>query len=408
MNDQPVLRLHPNLVHAVEEALATTLMQGYPADKVMARLLRSNPQWGARDRAFIAETTYDILRWLRHYVKGYGPATDWRRVIGWHFQSRGFTLPDWPEWRDMPAPPDHGPQAPLAIRESVTDWLDRKGSEAYGDRWPSLLSALNRPARVVLRVNPMRATLADTAQALAAEGIATRVLGEWALELEERANIFRSQPFLAGWFEVQDLASQQIAPLLEIRPGDRVVDACAGAGGKTLHLAALSGNKGQIIALDTEAPKLTELRKRAARAGATNVQTRLIDHSRVVKRLYGSADKLLLDVPCTGTGVLRRNPDAKWRIGEEYLQQCLSLQADILAKYCRICRPGGRIVYATCSILPEENEGQIARFLESHPGYTLVQEGQLLPDDFGYDGFYFAVLTAPKGPSEAAGSTGDQ
>jgi 16S rRNA (cytosine967-C5)-methyltransferase len=403
-SDHIPFRLHPNLVAAVEEALATILVHGLPADKVMARLLKSNPRWGARDRAFIAETTYEILRYLRHYVKGVGPGTDFLRIIGWHFLARGEKLPDWPEWDSIPALPVHPDPVPLAIRESVTDWLDRKGREAYGERWPTLLAALNQPAPVVLRVNPLRSSLADTRMALAEAGIDTLERGEWALELEERANVFRTAPFLEGWFEVQDLASQQIAPLLDIRPGQRIVDACAGAGGKTLHLAALTGNKGQIIALDTEKFKLLELRKRANRAGATNVETRLIDHGKVVRRLYGSADRLLLDVPCTGSGVLRRNPDAKWRINEAYLAHCQALQAEILDRYSRICKPGGRMVYATCSILREENQEQIAGFLTRNPGFTLEGEGQFLPDDFGYDGFYYAILTAPTGPSADAGS----
>ncbi|MCO6484628.1 MAG: RsmB/NOP family class I SAM-dependent RNA methyltransferase [Saprospiraceae bacterium] len=391
-SDPSPTRLYPNLVAAVEQALTDTLVGRHPADKVLGRLFKANPKWGSRDRAFIAETTYDLLRYLRHYTERIGARTEWWSLIGWHLQAKGILLPDWPEWRQLPPCPVHLSDAPLAVVESVTDWLDRKGRAAYGDRWPSLLHALNRPAKVVLRINALKTGLEEARQRLAGEGIDTQPVGPWALELAERINVFQSAAFREGWFEVQDLASQQIAPLLDIKPGQRIVDACAGAGGKTLHLAALAANKGQIIALDTEAPKLAELKHRAARAGAHNIETRLIDHTRVIRRLSASADRLLLDVPCTGTGVLRRNPDTKWKLGEEVLQKCMALQHQILRQYAGICRPGGRMVYATCSILPEENQDQIRNFLAEHTGFILLLEGQFLPDDFGYDGFYYAVL----------------
>jgi 16S rRNA (cytosine967-C5)-methyltransferase len=172
----------------------------------------------------------------------------------------------------------------------------------------------------------------------------------------------------------------------------RVIDACAGAGGKTLHLAARMKNKGKIIAMDVEQWKLDELMKRARRAGVSNLEPRLIDSSKVVKRLENSADRLLLDVPCSGLGVLKRNPDAKWKLSEGFINEVRDLQQHILNDYCTMLKPGGFMVYSTCSILPSENEKQIQSFLKGRKGtFTLLREDHLWPSD-GFDGFYMALL----------------
>ena len=191
---------------------------------------------------------------------------------------------------------------------------------------------------------------------------------------------------------MQDAASQLIAPFLNIEPGQRVIDACAGAGGKTLHIAALMKNKGRIIGMDTEKWKLDELQKRARRGGVTNLETRVIDSSKVIKRLENSADRLLLDVPCSGLGVLKRNPDAKWKLSEEFINNVKELQQHILQDYCQMVKPGGLMVYSTCSILPSENQQQVKKFLDNNPtGYDLLDEQHVWPSD-GFDGFYMALL----------------
>jgi 16S rRNA (cytosine967-C5)-methyltransferase len=214
-----------------------------------------------------------------------------------------------------------------------------------------------------------------------------------ALILEERQNIFTRQQFKDGLFEVQDAGSQLIAPFLQVKPGMRVIDACAGGGGKTLHLAALMQNKGRIIAMDIESWKLDELKKRARRAGASNnIETRLIDSSKVIKRLENSADRLLIDVPCSGLGVLRRNPDAKWKLSPEFIQEVKATQQSILNDYCDMLKTGGVMVYSTCSILPEENEDQVQMFLEHHKGqFELEAQRMILPSE-GFDGFFMARL----------------
>ncbi len=398
------LRLFPNLVQAVVAVLLEIFGPRHQqADKAIQRCLRSNPKWGARDRAFIAQTAYDVVRWYRllcelAQVVPRRPH-EWWQLIGVYWLWQGNELPPWKEFEGLTSEKVtqrwHQIQDQRAIVQSIPDWLDARGEAEWGASWPTILQALNRPAPVVLRVNRLKVTPEQLACALAQEGIRTRELPACpdALEVTQRKNLFATRAFRQGWFELQDAASQQVAPFLEVASGMRVIDACAGAGGKTLHLASLMQQKGHIIALDVHEWKLTELRRRVRRAGASNVHTRLIAHSKVVKRLRESADRLLLDVPCSGLGVLRRNPDAKWKRGPAFVESVRQLQRGILMRYCRMVRPGGKMVYATCSILPSENEQQVAWFLEHSPvAFVLEAQQMLRPDEFGYDGFYMARL----------------
>ncbi|MCK6692258.1 MAG: RNA methyltransferase [Thermoanaerobaculia bacterium] len=405
MPEQVAIRLHPLLLRAAAQALFAIFREGRYADKVIEYTLRHNPKAGSRDRAFIAETTYEVVRYYRLYAEilGYAPQTeaDFWKMCAIHFvKARDMDLPAWVEFKGLNIKQIREKIAVLAqmraIRESIPDWLDQLGAAELGERWEATLHWLNRPAQVVLRANRLKTTRADLQKALQKDGIETQAEGpDDALVLERRQNVFQTKAFKDGLFEVQDYSSQLVAPLLAPEPGMRVVDACAGGGGKTLHLAALMQGKGQLIALDTLAWKLDELRQRARRAGASNIETRVIDSRKVVKRLYNSADRLLLDVPCSGLGVLRRNPDSKWKLQPETIDQLRATQQDILQSYSPIVKAGGRMVYATCSILPSENEQQVQYFLDSEPGkaFKLIGEKKILPQDNGYDGFYMALLT---------------
>ena len=195
-------------------------------------------------------------------------------------------------------------------------------------------------------------------------------------------------------FEVQDASSQLVAEFLNVKPGMKVVDACAGAGGKSLHLANLMDNKGQIIALDIYGNKLAELKRRAKRNGAHNIETRLIDSTKTIKKLYGKIDKVLIDAPCSGLGILRRNPDAKWKLQPDFIENIKKTQQEILQQYSKMVKPGGTMVYATCSILPSENQKQVESFLTSEMGkdFTFVKDQKILSHQSGYDGFYMALL----------------
>jgi 16S rRNA (cytosine967-C5)-methyltransferase len=253
---------------------------------------------------------------------------------------------------------------------------------------------MNVPADVVLRVNTLKSDVQQLQKLLAQSGVETEPIEHYpdALKLMERGNIFRHPLFEEGFFEVQDAGSQTIAPFLEAEPGMRVVDACAGAGGKTLHLACLMKNKGKIIAMDVEDFKLEELKNRARRNGISVIETRLIEGSKTIKALHESADRLLLDVPCTGSGVLRRNPDAKYKITREFFKRVTALQGEILENYSRMLRPGGKMVYATCSLFADENQNRVKTFLDKNQEFTLEREYMHYPSETGFDGFYMALL----------------
>lgn len=384
----------------VVAALERIFHERAAADKVIEHSFKLNRKWGSRDRRQFAETVYDIVRYYR--------ALCWQAGIAWPESDQPPVLGSLELWRvlavygyrkslKIDGAPDVTPRAGLesqsrAVRLSFPDWLDHWASQQVPE-WDLVAPELNRPARVFLRVNRLKATPEDVLSLLRDRGLKVRGLNGDALVLEERANVFATDEFARGLFEVQDLHSQAIAPLLDARPGERVVDACAGAGGKTLHMASLMNNKGKILALDVHERKLEELKKRSRRAGVHLIETRLIDSNKTVKRLEQSADRLLLDVPCTGLGVLRRNPDAKWKLAPERVQRLEELQAEILESYWRMLKPGGVLVYATCSIARSENEDQIRHFLERHSAdFELERELKLPPGADGGDGFYACRL----------------
>lgn len=392
-------KLHRSTCEAVVTALEAIFSENRYADKVIEKTLKSNAKWGARDRRFIAETTYDIVRWYRLLTDiSNSRRDDYWTILGTWFLLNDVELPAWSQFnglnRSAIAASYQKLQKIRKIKASIPDWLDELGERELGVAWEKELDASNEEAQVVLRTNTLKVSKADLQEALAGENVRATPLINFAdaLVLEERQNVFGTSSFKDGLFEVQDAASQRIAPFLRIEPGLRVIDACAGAGGKTLHLAALMKNKGRIIAMDVEQFKLDELQKRARRAGVSNMETRLIESSKTIKRLENSADRLLLDVPCSGLGVLRRNPDAKWKLSPEFVEKVKAIQQQIIQDYCVMLKPGGLMVYSTCSILPSENEQQVAKFIESKKGqFEFVEERHALPSD-GFDGFYMALI----------------
>jgi 16S rRNA (cytosine967-C5)-methyltransferase len=282
------------------------------------------------------------------------------------------------------------------VRESVPEWLDRVCAAELGEeRWRELAHALNERPRLYVRANALKTTAAELAARLVAAGVhATAVEGfPDALELSMPGSVYATAEHAAGLLEVQDAASQAVSERLGASPGMRVVDGCAGAGGKTLHLAALMRNRGRILALDTDPAKLETLRQRARRAGAAIVEARVVDTTKVVKRRHGTADRLLLDVPCSGLGVLRRNPETKWRLEPESLDRLRATQREILARYAPLVKPGGKMAYVTCSVLPSEGEAQVRWFLDGRGAeWNLEEERRLGPPREDTDCFYVAVL----------------
>lgn len=399
----PFTKIHKNLVQAVVDTLAEIFVNQRYADKAIERTLQSNKKWGARDRAFIAENTYEIVRWWRLILETGGISeinepTLWK-IFGIWWAYNGNTLPEWEQFKDLRIAELKSKLDEIKntrrISESIPDWLDELGVTELPQQWEKELHALNIPAEVILRANTLKNTRDQLYRALHQEGIETKKndLYPDALILLKRQNIFSSPSFKNGAFEVQDASSQLVGAAASVEPGMRVVDACAGAGGKTLHLAAMMKNKGRIIAMDTEAWKLENLKKRAARAGISIIEPRLIESTKTIKRLHDSADRLLLDVPCSGLGVLRRNPDAKWKLTPEFIANIKKTQQEILESYSAIVRKDGLLVYSTCSILPSENTEQVKSFLEKAAGkFEFLEEKKVFPSESGFDGFYIAKM----------------
>jgi 16S rRNA (cytosine967-C5)-methyltransferase len=397
------MRLHRNLVLATIDALNYIFNDGLMASKVVETTLKRDKRWGSHDRKFLAETIYEIVRWRRLYNDIAGTKNHFTKENLWKIFTvwavlKGYPLPDWKQFMGTPVRRIKGgfaeAQNTRKIRESIPDWLDELGVKELGSKWDNELKALNKQASVVLRVNTLKTTKIALQKQLTLEDLDTTTLADYpqALILNERQNVFTSKAFKNGLFEVQDANSQKVAPFLNAKPGMRVVDACAGAGGKTLHLASIMENKGQLIALDIYKNKLSELKRRAKRAGAFNIEPRLIDSNKVIKKLYNSADRLLIDAPCSGLGVLKRNPDAKWKLQPEFLDKIQTTQQEILQNYSKIIKVNGQMVYATCSILPSENTVQVQTFLKNNAHFRLLNEVYLSPHKTGFDGFYMALI----------------
>jgi 16S rRNA (cytosine967-C5)-methyltransferase len=372
--------------------------QGQYADKVIERTLKSNPKWGAKDRSFIAETTYEMVRWWR-LVNFLSPSKDPWDLFGTYWLMQGNELPSWDEFARLQPEKIKSKYDSITdpgLLESIPAWLQTLGSQELGEKWEAEIHALNEEAEVVLRVNTLKTTRERLKNLLEADGIRSYLVKGYpdALVLEERQNVFRHPSFKEGLFEVQDASSQLVAAALQVAPGMRVIDACAGAGGKSLHLAALMGNKGKVISMDVEEWKLQQAKLRARRNGVSIFEPKIIEGSKTIKRLKESADRLLLDVPCSGLGVLRRNPDTKWKLSAESIAKVQVTQQEILQSYPSMLKKGGQLVYATCSVLPSENEEQIKKFLASEAGkdFELIEDRKVLAQESGFDGFYIARL----------------
>jgi 16S rRNA (cytosine967-C5)-methyltransferase len=400
------MRLHRNLVFTVIDSLMMIFSDGEYADKVVAKALKKDARWGSKDRKFVAETIYEIVRWKRLYaeiaeVKEPFTRDDMWRVFAVWAVMRGIDLPDWKYFEGTPVRRIKGRFDELSktrkYRESIPDWMDEIGVKELGEEvWTKEIAAQNKQAEVILRVNTLKTDKKKLRAALMDQDIETTFNDNYpdALILKERANVFMTPQFKEGWFEVQDASSQKVAPLLDVKPGMRVVDACAGAGGKTLHIASMMENKGQIIAMDLYESKQRQLKIRAKRNGAFNIEYRIIDSTKVIKKLHDKADRVLIDAPCSGLGVLKRNPDSKWKLRPEFIDEIKKTQQEVLANYSKMVKVGGKLVYATCSVLPSENEQQIEKFLATEFGknFKFIKDEKVLAHQSGFDGFYMCLM----------------
>lgn len=400
MNQAPK-RIHKILTDAVISGLEEIFFKNRKSDQVVGELLKSNKKWGKRDRSFIAETIYEVVRWWRKVTFIADIETpekeDLWKIVGTWFVLNDYELPAWEEFAglDIEIIKERAIKAEetRAIRESIPDWMDEMGEAYFGYDWDYELKALNAPADVYLRANTLKTDRVKLQKELEELNIATEQIAaaDDALQLVDRKNLKTNYLFRKGLFEIQDAGSQLIAEFVNPEKGSFVIDACAGAGGKSLHLATLMENTGKIRSMDIDAKKLSELEYRAKRNGIKNISTVPIDRE-TTENYAATADYLLMDVPCSGLGVLRRNPDAKWKITADFIEKIQATQAKILRNYAKMLKPDGTMVYATCSILPQENEEQVQQFLKDNPDFKLIEEKHLTPHKNGFDGFYMAKL----------------
>ncbi|MBB6255012.1 RsmB/NOP family class I SAM-dependent RNA methyltransferase [Nitrospirillum iridis] len=442
-------------LQAAIDLLAEVLATPRPADAVASAFFRARRYIGAKDRTDVAEKVYGILRrWARlHWWlnrAGYGgegqPAVDARALlIADELLTRGRGAASVAEhfnggkFAPMPLEAheraliqelethtlDH-PQQPDAVRAEVPDWAADTLRQALGDRFVPEMQAMLTAAPMDLRVNPVKGTREQALAALAKAGVTaepTRI-SALGIRVRNRFPIATLKAFQDGLLEIQDEGSQLVAFATNPQPGQQVVDFCAGAGGKTLAIAAMMANKGRVVACDVLDGRLKRAQERFRRAGLHNIETRPLKSARDpwVKRHKGRFDRVVVDAPCSGTGTWRRNPDARWRQLGPGLSELLPLQAEILDSAARLVRPGGRLVYATCSLLPEENQNQVTAFLASHPDFTLMPIQEAWPEGMGTppstgdmlslsparhdtDGFFAAVMVRQEAAPGAAEGT---
>lgn len=391
-------KLHKTLLNGIAGSLASVFNDNRYSDKVLEKLFKQNKQWGSRDRKFVAESVYDIVRYYRLLSHIAQSKNNYWFITAVYLVLKGIELPPWPEFKHV-----NNEQIKLDYEKSKSNFClfqsypdsikDICVNELGEEIWQREAEAMNQHAEVVLRVNTIKTNTSSLQEKLKAEGIETNAVEHMpnALLLNKRANVFTTSGFKEGLFELQDAGSQQIGIFSNPQPGQIVIDACAGAGGKSLQLAALMQNKGRIISMDVTQWKLDELAKRTKRAGVQNLETRLIEGSKTIEKFEGKADVVLLDVPCSGLGVLKRNPDTKWKFSVETLKKTTALQAQILNDYSTMVKPGGELIYSTCSILPSENSEQIQNFLKNNNTFVISHEKTIYPSQ-GFDGFYMCKL----------------
>jgi 16S rRNA (cytosine967-C5)-methyltransferase len=381
--------MHPKaLLDACAELVALVLKLDHPADAVVSRHFREHREYGPRERATLAETAYAVLRrkLLYEHLAGSGTGPRERRlaILGFagdrDFLKSALSEPEkaWLAACDAARPEDLlDPH-----RHNLPRWLATPLQEALGEEFWPLARSLNEPAPLDLRVNTLTAKRDDVQGELKQAGIdaAPTPYSPWGLRLHDKPALTRLDAFTRGAIEVQDEGSQLLALLTDARRGQMVVDFCAGAGGKTLALGAAMRNTGRLYAFDVSAHRLDALKPRLARSGLSNVHPAAIAHERDdrIKRLAGKIDRVLVDAPCSGLGTLRRNPDLKWRQSPQALAELAAKQGAILQSAARLLKPGGRLVYATCSLLAQENEAVAQDFSAAQPQFQPLAVAELL------------------------------
>jgi 16S rRNA (cytosine967-C5)-methyltransferase len=381
--------MHPKaLLDACSELVRLTLKFDHPADAIVSKFFRDNRGLGPRERATLAETVYTVLRKKQLFdhlaPSGSGPKERRMAILGFYgpgdFLRSALTDQEknWLDQCEQVKPEDLMERH----RHNLPEWLVQPVKDQVGEGFWPLVESLNRGAGLDLRVNDFKVKRADVQKELSAAGIKAvpTPYSPWGLRIAGKPALNKMEAFTRGDFEVQDEGSQLLAMLVDAKRGEMVVDFCAGAGGKTLALGAAMRSTGRLYAFDTSAHRLDSFKPRMARSGLSNVHPAAIAHERDdrVKRLAGKIDRVLVDAPCTGLGTLRRNPDLKWRQTMASVEEMAVKQTAILQSAARLVKSGGRLVYATCSVLPQENEAIAAAFSAANPDFEPLQAGEIL------------------------------
>jgi len=399
------MRIHRNVAEAIIKGLKEIHHDENLATYVVPKLLKSNKKWGSRDRSQIAESIYDITRyWLKFKcITGAEEANQkslWK-ILGAYLLSKETELPAWDEFADF-KPSETEDCNEFTIDQSIPKWLDEFGRNQLGDKtWEQEIIALNQPAAVVLRINPLALPKNTTKpvefvqEQLAKQNVLTELVDDLpnAIQLLKRKSILHTKAYQKGWVEIQDANSQHVAIFAEPKKESLIIDICAGSGGKSLHFASLVENEADIFALDVVPHKIKELSRRAERARVNCIESGLVIEFPIDDFLK-RADIVLIDAPCSGFGTLKRDPDRKWKLTKEFIDEIVDVQQEILQRNAHLVKSKGSLVYATCSVLPIENQDQIKSFLNSEIGkeFSLEKEKVRYAHKTGYDGFYMARL----------------
>jgi 16S rRNA (cytosine967-C5)-methyltransferase len=418
-----------SLIGHVTELYSEVNHSPKPADRLIDLFFRERKYLGSKDRRFISETLYGMLRHKKR-IEWSLSILENKNTPLYHalaYLLYGNTMDAGNLSVEVNVPADEliiigqrinsEPVLDSEIETAATEfsfqnWMIEEWEKNFGRaELGPLCASLNTQAPMTVRVNTIKISREECQQKLLQEGIETdrTELSPYGLHLKKRTNLFQLQSFKEGLFEVQDEGSQLLAMLVDPKPKSKVIDACAGAGGKALAMASIMNNRGEIFAFDVHSFRLEELRKRIRRDGVDSIRTKVIREDEAVEEFLGSADYVLVDAPCTGTGTIRRNPGMKWSVSKQMLEELKEKQYSILSLNSQYVKPGGRLIYATCSLFRDENQNVVERFLSQHPHFELVDPSsilsrynlapltnkeyfQLLPHQHNTDGFFAAVM----------------
>ncbi len=383
----------------IKNGLFEIMNQGQHAEFIVKKYT-SSPNKGSKDRKFISEAIFTVVKNYSYYqylANGPGDNKDIDEdIVNAYLFEKDIDVPDSPDWKKVNF--EDITERQKAVKDiphilySMPLWMDELGAASLGDNWDEIRKVSIEQAPIFIRINFIKTNIQEVTNYFSSLGIEHEVLSDDCILLKQRINLLNDIAYQGGWYEIQDLGSQSIAHFASPVAGSFVIDSCAGGGGKTVHLAGLMKNQGNILALDINEKALNNLITRSQRAGIDIIVTSTYENPEKITSLTNSADLVLCDVPCSGTGVMRREIDKKWHFTRQKLDELLIIQQQILTRSSTWVKTGCTLVYATCSVLPQENEQQIEVFLKNNKNFKKIDENTLLPMSGSHDGFYMCRI----------------